>query len=112
MRIGLHICGYIDPIMEDLASLPVDWIEIDAPSSLEKLVEINKGEKVIRGNVSAEILSKGTAEQIETEVRRCIEIAAIGNAFILSPGCSMPQDAPLENIETFWKAATKYGYYE
>ena len=35
-RIGIHICGYTDPIMEEIATLPLDWFEIDSPSSLEK----------------------------------------------------------------------------
>lgn len=37
LKFGLHVCGYIDPIMEDLVSLPVDWIEMDAPSENIKI---------------------------------------------------------------------------
>ncbi len=112
IKIGLHICGYIDPIMEELASLPVDWIEMDAPSSLEKMLALCQGKKVIRGNVSVEVLSRGTKEQIESAVKSCIDIGSKVNSYILSPGCTMPQDAPLENIRIFWEAANKYGRYQ
>ncbi len=36
---GLHICGYIDPIMEVVLDTGPDFIEIDGPSSLQKMVE-------------------------------------------------------------------------
>ena len=110
-KIGLHMCGYTDPLMEDLVTLPIDWIEIDAPSSLEKMMELAQGKIVVRGNVSGEALSMGTEEQIEKEVKDCIEIAAKGGAYILSPGCTMPENAPLENIRCFCEAAHEYGRY-
>lgn len=110
-KIGLHMCGYIDPVMEDLLTLAVDWIEMDAPSSLKKMMEISQRKKVIRGNVSGEVLSMGTKEQIEEAVKDCIDIAAEGSAYILSPGCTMPENAPLENIRQFWEAAQKYAHY-
>jgi uroporphyrinogen decarboxylase len=34
-----------------------------------------------------------------------------GGGFILSPGCEVPRDTPLENLEAFVQAAKTYGRY-
>lgn len=112
VRIGLHMCGYIDPIMEDLVSLPIDWIEMDAPSSLERMVSISQGKMVIRGQIPTEVFSEGVKESIEKEVKRCVDTAARKNPFMLGPGCSVPYNAPLENIKFFLEAAHRYGSYD
>jgi uroporphyrinogen decarboxylase len=110
--IDLHICGYTDPILEYTSSLDVDIIDIDAPTSLKKMVEVSQKRVAIKGNLASELFGEGTKEQIEESVRNCIEIAAQGGAYILSPGCSIPDGAPLENIRYFWEAAQRYGRYD
>ena len=108
----LHICGYTDPIMEDLLSLPIDWFEIDALSSLERMVSLSQDKVVIRGQMPVEIFIEGTKEQIYEEVKRCVDTAASTNALMLAPGCSVPYNARLENIRFFLDAAHKYGSYD
>ena len=109
--IGLHICGFIDPIMEDVAQLPLDWIELDGPSSLEKLFEATKGKMMIRGNVGGEIFSEGTQEQIYEAVRQCLGVASGSPKYVLSTGCQIPLNAPLGQVRHFIDAARQYGVY-
>ncbi|MFC2040790.1 uroporphyrinogen decarboxylase family protein [Chloroflexota bacterium] len=111
-KIGLHMCGYVDPIMEDILSLPIDWFEIDALSSLDKMVSLSQGKLVIRGQMPAEIFVEGTKEEIDKEVKRCVDTAARSNPFMLAPGCSVPYNAPVEKIKYFLDAAHKYGSYD
>lgn len=110
--IGLHICGYIDPIMEYIADLPIDWMEIDSPSSLERMVEIMGGRKVIKGNVSTSLFAEGTPEDIKREVKRCIDVGMPTGKFILSPGCRIPWNMKPENMRAFIEAAETYGRVE
>ena len=110
--IDLHICGSTDPIVEYTTSLDVDIIDIDGPTSLKKTVEISQKRLAIRGNIAADLFRDGTPEQIEEEVKNCIEIAAPGSAYILSPGCTVPHDSAMENIKAFWEAGLKYGRYQ
>jgi len=112
VRLGLHMCGYVDPIMEDLVSLPIDWFELDAPSSLERMASLSQGKIVIRGQIPPEIFTEGTRETIDKEVKRCVDTAARRNPFMLAPGCAVPYNAPLENIKYFLEAAHKYGSYD
>jgi MtaA/CmuA family methyltransferase len=109
---GLHICGYLDQIMEELVSLGIDYIEIDAPSSLKRIIEVSNKELVVRGNIGAEIFLQGTKEQIENAVKDCIDIAAKGSAYILSTGCQIPLNAPIQSVRYFLDAAEKYGVYQ
>lgn len=111
-HIGLHICGYLDPIMEDLVSLGIDYVELDAPSSLKRMVEVSQKKVVIRGNVGAEIFLEGTKEQIEQAVKDCIDAAAEGSAYILSTGCQIPLDTPIRSARYYAEAAAKYGRYQ
>lgn len=108
---GLHICGYIDPMMEEVLDTGPDFIEIDGPSSLKKMVEASKKKVVIRGNLSVELFLHGTREDIDQAVRSCIETAAAGSAYILSHGCALPPDASLDSIRYYMEAAFKYGIY-
>jgi uroporphyrinogen decarboxylase len=110
--IGLHICGYVDPIMKDIVDLDIEWVELDGPSSLKKMVEESRGKVIIRGNIEGEIFSEGTKEQIESAVKECIETASQDNAYVLSTGCQIPLNAPLENVQHFLEAAQRYGTYD
>jgi uroporphyrinogen decarboxylase len=112
LYISLHICGYIDPIMEDVLDTGVSMISIDSPSSLRKLVELSQGKVVIMGNVATTLFSEGTKEQIEASVKECIDIAAKGSKYILCSGCEIPMNSRKENIDHFMKAAYKYGCYK
>jgi len=110
--VGLHICGYLDPIMEDLLSLGIDYIELDAPSSLKRMVEVSQKKLVIRGNVGAEIFLEGTKEQIEQAVKDCIDAAAEGSAYILSTGCQIPLDTPIQSARYYAEAVANYGRHQ
>lgn len=107
--IGIHICGFIDPIMEDICNLPLDWIELDGPSSLRKLFEASKGKAIIRGNIGGELFSEGNKEQIHEAVRNCLQIGSGSNKYVLSTGCQIPLNAPLDQVRHFIDAALQYG---
>jgi len=109
--IGVHICGFVDPIMEDISQLPLDWVELDGPSSLEKMFEAVKGKMIIRGNIGGEIFSEGTKEDIYEAVKKCLDIDSGSNKYVLSTGCQIPLNAPLDQVRHFIDAAQQYGVY-
>ena len=53
--VGLHICGYADPILEDMVNTGVTNISIDAPTNLAKAVEVARGKSVVIGNVNTSL---------------------------------------------------------
>ena len=110
-KVLLHMCGYTDPIMEDLVEIGFDGLSIDSPSSLQRMVDISQNRVAIIGNASTEMFLGGTKEQIEEAVKEGIATAAEGNGYILCSGCQVPELAPLENVHSFLDAAHTYGRY-
>ena len=108
-RIVFHICGYVDPIFDDILSLGVDGLSIDAPSSLEKLFEVGRGKTVIIGNIDPMLFVEGKPEQLEEAVQNCLRISEMDAKYVIGPGCQIPLQAPLDNIKHFVKCCHKYG---
>jgi uroporphyrinogen decarboxylase len=111
-NIDLHICGATDPILDLTTSLNVDIIDIDGPTSLSKTVALSGKKITARGNLAAELFRDGTPELIEAAVIDCLKTAGDGGKYILSPGCTIPEHTPMENIQAFWDAGLKYGTYQ
>jgi len=65
----------------------------------------------IIGNVDVDLLSKGTPEEIETEIRNLIRDIAPGGGYILSSGNSLASSVKIENVMAMGDALKKYGYY-
>ena len=111
VHIGLHICGYIDPIMEDILDTGIGMISIDSLSSLGRLVELAQGRAVIMGNVPTALFAEGTKQQMEAAVKECVDTAAKGSKYILCSGCDIPLNSRKEIVDWFMGAADKYGRY-
>ena len=109
--ISFHICGFIDPIYEDLLGLGVDGLSIDAPSSLETLFEMGRGKTTIIGNVDPILFVQGTPDQLEAEAKKCVEVAAGEARYVVGPGCQIPLGASIENIKAFTQACQEYGAF-
>ena len=110
-RLTLHICGYVDPIFEDLIDLGIDGLSIDAPSSLEKLFELGRGKTTIIGNVDPILFIEGTTDQLQAEAKKCMKIAQGEAKYVIGPGCQIPLQANLDNIRAFTKACHTYGKF-
>ena len=106
---SLHICGKIDPIMEDILETGIFLLSLDAGSSLQKLTQLTGDKLVIMGNVPTTHFSSGTREEMEASIRRCIETAAAKSGYILSSGCEIPFDSTEDRIDHFFEFSRQYG---
>jgi len=110
--LSMHICGYIDPIMEDLMDLGIGALSLDSPSSLKRMVEISRKKIVLVGNVATTLFVSGTKEEMEATVKECISVAGMGGAYIISSGCELPYNSTLERAQFFVKAAKEHGSFK
>jgi len=110
--VSMHICGYIDPIMEDLMRLGIGALSLDSPSSLKRMVEISRKKIVLVGNVATTLFVSGTKEEMEATVKECIRLAAPGGAYIVSSGCELPYNATLDRVRSFVNAIQEHGQTE
>jgi len=107
--LSMHVCGYIDPIMEDLVNLGISALSLDSPSSLEKMVHVSQKKIALVGNVATSLFVNGTRGEMEAAVKECIRVAAPGGAYILSSGCELPYNATMDRVLFFLEAAREYG---
>ncbi|MGD9140140.1 MAG: uroporphyrinogen decarboxylase family protein [bacterium] len=110
--ITLHICGFIDPIMDDIVSSGAIAISMDQPSSLDKMLSACGSKSVVIGNVSTGVFIDGSREDIESEVRRCVEVGKDRGGFILSTGCEISPKGDLDRVRTFCELAASMGRFE
>jgi uroporphyrinogen decarboxylase len=106
---SLHICGNIDPIMQDIIETGFFLLSLDAGSSLEKLVRAANKNLVIMGNVPTTHFSSGTRDEMEASIRQCIETAAADSGYILASGCEIPFDSTEDRIDHFFEYSRLYG---
>lgn len=106
--VGLHICGYADPILEDIVEIGGTNISVDAPTDLAKAAEAARGKAVLIGNVNTNLFFSGTRPQMAEAMTACLQAAGdIG--YILATGCEVPGVAPPEKIDWFMELAAELG---
>jgi uncharacterized protein (DUF169 family)/uroporphyrinogen-III decarboxylase len=122
-KVGLttHICGTTYPIYEDLIACGFTTVSFDLDQQtdpalrvdqLARFMEVSRGRAVAIGNVDATLFERATREEIEAEVRRCVDTAARHSGFILSTSCEIPPRSRPEVVQWFMDAARDYGRYE
>jgi len=110
--LGLHICGYVDPILEDMVDTGATNISIDAPTDLAKAVEATRGKAVLIGNLNTNLFFSGSRDQMKQAMINCIDSAPRDSGYILASGCEVPAIAPLEKIDWFKELVDELGQYD
>jgi uroporphyrinogen decarboxylase len=110
--VGIHICGYTDPILEDMVNLGVTNISIDAPSDLAKAVEVTRGKAALIGNVDTNLFFSGSKEDMRKAMEDCMALAPTDSGYILATGCEVPGVAPPEKVGWFMELANELGRYD
>jgi uroporphyrinogen decarboxylase len=116
--VQFHMCGRSRPAVDIFANES----DIDALEPLERqptgdvdLREVKEkfgGRLSLKGNVnSIDTMLHGTPDDVEREVKDCIDSAAEGGGYILAVGDQIPYWAPEENIRMLVEAGRRYGKY-
>lgn len=96
----LHNCGshiYFD-LLEAYPVQAINWA-----ATLEGNPDLSEGRlrsnKAIMGGISEKTtLKAGTPDQVRGEVEQALELTG-GRHFLLAPGCSIPPETPVKNLE-------------
>ncbi len=107
-----HTCGNTMHLVGKMAAAGVDAVSLDAPSigvDLPKIAAALPADVMVMGNINPTgAMLTGTPEDVEAEVDGLLEKMAPYPNFILSTGCDLPQETPLENIHAFMRAGRRY----
>jgi len=104
-KVKLHICGDITHLLEDISEVEPDIVDIDWMVDMEKARE-KLGEAIIRcGNLDpVTVIQDQDAQKIGLETEQLCEKER-GSSFILSGGCEITVNTPLENLKAMRQAS-------
>ncbi len=115
LRVHVHICGKKNAFLQDLADMGIDALETLTPKSAAGDVDLADakrriGDRVcLMGGFLSHVLTFGTPEQIEEEVKACLVQAAHGGGYMLSPTGRIDPETPEANLYAFTEAGRRYG---
>ena len=104
-----HNCGSVVPLAEQIEALDVKAYSFGNAIDIEDMLKTLPADRLIMGNIDpAGILRKGTPQRIEAETAALLERCSKYPNFVLSSGCDIPLQTPIENLEAFFRAAEKF----
>ena len=100
----LHICGNTKHLVKGMCETGAIGLSLDAPMNFPELAKEIPHDIYLIGNLDpVNIFLNGTPEDVEKETIQFIKQMTGVDNFILSTGCDLPIETPLENIDAFMK---------
>jgi len=97
-RIKLHICGNITHLLSDIKELHPDIVDIDHMVDMEKAYELLGTEIVRCGNLDpVSVIQQLEASAVKERVRSLCKKEK-GRRYVLSGGCEITVNTPIENL--------------
>jgi MtaA/CmuA family methyltransferase len=105
----LHICGDTTPILYDMIDCGIDALSIDSKVDIAHAAHLCADDVGLIGNIDpVNMLLKGSSKDVDAASHQCIEASVKANHFVLSSGCEVPKDTPVENILAMVRVARTY----
>ncbi|MCX8170741.1 MAG: uroporphyrinogen decarboxylase family protein [Candidatus Bathyarchaeota archaeon] len=101
--------GDMTLIVDDIVEAGADGFIIEECSNLDLIAEKYGNEKSIVGGVDIGKLTYNTPDKVISEVKRCLKTAGSYPGYFINVSGSIPDNVPLVNLETYFKAAKKFG---
>jgi len=114
VKIATHICGHIEPIIDDLVEVGVDVLNPVQPTAMDpgRLKKRFGSRLSFWGGVDDQkILPFGSPKEVENEVKLRIRQIAPGGGYILCSSHNVQAETPVENIRAYFSAYKKFGSY-
>ncbi len=100
--------GTYDKFIDDIAACGVDGFVLEPTTDMRYIAERYGKSHVIVGNADTRILLSGTRDDIEAEVKRCMDIGRDCPGFFMAVGNHIPSNTPVENALYYNKMYEKY----
>ena len=108
---SIHICGHTDPIFAKWVETGAEIFEIDHKTTFATARRLTRGRVTLLGNLDCEVMYHGTPQTVEAKAREVIQQVMPDGEFILSSGCLLGSETPVENMQALADSARKYGVY-
>jgi uroporphyrinogen decarboxylase len=115
-RIGIpysiHICGACEPILAQWLTAGATLWEIDHKTDFMKAREATRGKVTLVGNLdTSAVMYSGTPDMVHDAAEKIIKASRPEGGLILSSGCLLAGDTPVENMQALSDAARIVGQY-
>ena len=104
----IHICGNLDLICEDIASLSFEGVELDYKTNIDRAAEIFRQKSTVFGIIDPSgIFCLGSEDDVRRETQRVLDTFK-GRSLIIGAGCALPPATPEKNIRAFVETVKAY----
>jgi uroporphyrinogen decarboxylase len=103
--VGLHICGDISHILDDIIATGVDFLDVDYQVPAEKALAIADNRVALRGNLDPSADLRFARPDHTAEKTRALCKTIAGTRWIVSSGCDIPPNTPQQNLTALVTAA-------
>lgn len=107
-----HTCGNTMHLLQEMAFADVAALSLDSPQcgiDMVKAIQTVPDNVVIIGNISpTHVLRDGSVETVKNATTELLEKMRPYPNFILSTGCDVPPEVPLENLKTFMQTGRDF----
>jgi len=107
-----HVCGNSTHLIEKMVESGVDGLSLDSKDVGVDLSEIAKNipeNIVLIGNISpSRTIVYGSPKEVREEVKALLESMDSFPNYVLSTGCDLPLETPVDNISAFMETGRNY----
>lgn len=101
----LHICGNSRHLIDQMVATGAQGLSLDSLVKLDEVATRVPDDIVLIGNINpTSVMVDKTPENVFRQTGELIECMAPYPNFILSTGCDLPPETPLDNIRAFMQA--------
>ncbi len=109
----IHACGDETILLENLVATGADCLELDAGTNPDACKRTVQGRTSVLGMIDpAHVMRFGTPDEVRRQARQMMQTMGPGGGFIMGPGCALPADTPLKNVQTLMECARRDGVYD
>ena len=108
---SIHICGRTESIIPQWLTAGAPIWEIDHKTDFGTARDMTREKVTIIGNLDTLEMATGTPDQVLESAKTVIDLCRPQCGLILSSGCLLAKDTPVENLQALADAARKYGQY-
>jgi uroporphyrinogen decarboxylase len=109
----VHACGDETLLLKNLVATGADCLELDPGTDAAACKRAVQGRTSVLGMIDpTRVIRFGTPDDVRRQARQNLRIIGPGGGFIMGPGCALPADTPLENVQVLMECARRDGVYD
>mgnify|MGYP003223244164 CR=1 FL=1 len=105
----LHNCGNMGQCTKAMVSVGAKGYHFGNKIDMLAALEECPANALAMGNLDpVEVFKQASAQEVYKQTYELLERTSAYSNFVISTGCDVPPDIPMENIEAFYKAICQY----